>query len=351
MKEQPSFASEQEALDICSRVLTRIVGHDGRLLLAIPSDQLPRLQRLRNTTASLRNATGGSGLLDLYGALELAIRPPSPYQDDECFTFRDLLLSTFVAGLLCYSRESNSELPVALLHGLGLGDNVKAAFSRITESDYDLMRAVHAHGHLDKLLLKEGGTMFPSMLLSPSQALYIPMVLFAGSMGCCPAVCSRLGTGVRLEPPSEAVRQGTHFSTAATLLRLAKHIQECPTGMIIQVPGFRHGLNADSSLLLLVYTLALALSPSAAIYNNLGLVLASIAPVVIVEPGGHHNVSKELALAQAYFERGLKLDESHPHLLTNLGSLLKDRGQVKDAIRWVAWRPAHRLAKMLTKVW
>lgn len=37
-------------------------------------------------------------------------------------------------------------------------------------------------------------------------------------------------------------------------------------------------------------------------------------------------------LALQYYEAGLKLDPKHPHLYTNLGSLLKDMGQLPQAV-------------------
>ena len=41
------------------------------------------------------------------------------------------------------------------------------------------------------------------------------------------------------------------------------------------------------------------------------------------------------ALARMYYTAGLQLDGKHPHLLTNLGSLLKDQGQAEQAIKCV----------------
>jgi tetratricopeptide (TPR) repeat protein len=40
----------------------------------------------------------------------------------------------------------------------------------------------------------------------------------------------------------------------------------------------------------------------------------------------------EQVLAMKYYQTGLKLDNRHPHLYTNLGSLLKDLGRLPEAV-------------------
>ncbi|KAK9458961.1 glycosyl transferase family 41-domain-containing protein [Lipomyces oligophaga] len=74
-----------------------------------------------------------------------------------------------------------------------------------------------------------------------------------------------------------------------------------------------------------MYYLSLALHPSASTANNIGILLASLAPAL--------PIPREHMLALEYYRYGLTLDNRHPHLYTNLGSLLKDQGQITEAIR------------------
>ncbi|KAI9026139.1 glycosyl transferase family 41-domain-containing protein [Hyaloraphidium curvatum] len=64
------------------------------------------------------------------------------------------------------------------------------------------------------------------------------------------------------------------------------------------------------------YYLSLSLHPVANSCNNLGIILSS----------------QRLDEAIAWYEVGLRLDPNHPHVLTNLGSALKDRGMVQEGI-------------------
>lgn len=329
---RPESAAQEDALRLCSRLLGRIVSGNGRLLIATPIDQLSRILRVYATSASLKETLGRPCLDDLSHSLHLVIRPPTPYKDDECFTFRDLLVSTIVSAWLC-SASMRRPLPVSVLQALDLGDNHHLASSRISNPDYSLLHHVNGHADIISILLDEEGKVVPSLLLDPDQTLRLPMLLFSSSLGCLPTICKRSANGTHLEPPLEAVRQGVHFAASSMLLRMAKHIQDYPTAKIISIPGFPDGLSANGSLLLVIYMLALALFPSAAIYNNLGLVLASLAPIITVDHGGRAKLSEEIVLAQSFFERGLKLDEFNPHLLTNLASLMKDQGRLQDAIR------------------
>lgn len=96
--------------------------------------------------------------------------------------------------------------------------------------------------------------------------------------------------------------------------------------------------------ILALYYLSLSLQPSPSTANNVGILLASVQsnaqqrlapddsirqmpriPGVVPESG--------IGLALAYYNYGLHLDKKHAHLYTNLGSLLKDIGQLDSAIK------------------
>ncbi|KAK9368593.1 glycosyl transferase family 41-domain-containing protein [Lipomyces kononenkoae] len=73
-----------------------------------------------------------------------------------------------------------------------------------------------------------------------------------------------------------------------------------------------------------LYYISLALHPSPSTANNIGILLASLAPAL--------PMPTEHSLALEYYRYGLSLDSRHPHLYTNLGSLLKDQGRLAHAV-------------------
>ncbi|KAJ3010507.1 hypothetical protein HKX48_007372 [Thoreauomyces humboldtii] len=72
----------------------------------------------------------------------------------------------------------------------------------------------------------------------------------------------------------------------------------------------------QTSLAVSLYYVALSIFPNANTCNNIGILLAG----------------QRLAEALAWYEFGLSLEPNHVHLLTNLGSALKDSGQVHEGI-------------------
>ncbi|KAJ3216510.1 hypothetical protein HDU67_009377 [Dinochytrium kinnereticum] len=91
-----------------------------------------------------------------------------------------------------------------------------------------------------------------------------------------------------------------HPTTSAILQTLAKMAQDAGRG----------------ALAVSLYYLALGFHPTANACNNLGILLAS------------HRMDE----AVLWYELGLHMDRNHVHLYTNLGSALKDRGQVTEGI-------------------
>lgn len=132
-------------------------------------------------------------------------------------------------------------------------------------------------------------------------------------------------------------------TTSNSLLSLAKIYQD---GMNSTTPSRRSSScrqTCSTADILALYYLSLSLQPSPSTANNVGILLAgipaqsddrinrndpNIAPAIPgVKPGSG------VALALAYYNYGLNLDSKHAHLYTNLGSLLKDIGQLAAAIK------------------
>lgn len=172
----------------------------------------------------------------------------------------------------------------------------------------------------------------PPLLLPPDRAKHTAQHVFAASNGQLPGL--------------QYVTEGSHrkaviATTSNSLLSLAKIFQDAmsnggPTSSLIRQP-------AGVGDILALYYLSLSLQESPSTANNVGILLASVqqsstqqitvpeAVVATTVPG--IVPGSGLALALAYYHYGLTLDPKHVHLHTNLGSLLKDIGQLDMAIQ------------------
>ena len=138
--------------------------------------------------------------------------------------------------------------------------------------------------------------------------------------------------------PEGVSRKAAISTTSNSLLSLAKIYQDGMSSNSSSAPKTVTGVRD----ILALYYLSLALQPSPSTANNVGILLASIQgnsratrtagesqlpDIPNVVPGSG------IALALAYYNYGLNLDSRHAHLYTNLGSLLKDIGQLAAAIK------------------
>ncbi|KAJ5498663.1 Tetratricopeptide-like helical [Penicillium expansum] len=172
-----------------------------------------------------------------------------------------------------------------------------------------------------------------SILLYPDTALKTAKLVFpAGGM---PPGLQYVAEGI--------ARNAATSTTSNSLLSLAKIYQDGmssvgSSGPTRSSPGVRD--------ILALYYLSLSLQPSPSTANNVGILLAGIQnnPPArgLVRPNGetqHHLEipgvvpGSGISLALAYYNYGLHLDSRHAHLYTNLGSLLKDIGQLHAAIK------------------
>ncbi|KAH6669093.1 tetratricopeptide [Plectosphaerella plurivora] len=179
--------------------------------------------------------------------------------------------------------------------------------------------------------LDAGGTSRP-LLLPPDRARLTAKLVFPddGELD-----------GLRHVPAGGAKRAAIQ-TTSNSLLSLAKILQDAVSSGTSSVALLRRPSGVADILSLYYLSLSLQESPSTA--NNVGILLASVPqeatstepslpdqtrqpPVPGVIPGSG------LALALSYYNYGLTLDPKHVHLHTNLGSLLKDIGQLDLAIQ------------------
>ncbi|KAI0396205.1 glycosyltransferase family 41 protein [Xylariaceae sp. FL0594] len=171
-----------------------------------------------------------------------------------------------------------------------------------------------------------------ALLLPPERARRTAQLVFTAS-GELP--------GLRYVP-SGMPKKSAISTTSNSLLSLAKIFQDAMSNgasyprLLQQPPGIGD--------ILALYYLSLSLSESPSTANNVGILLASIQHVrspstlPAAESPGTPQIpgivpGSGLALALAYYNYGLSLDPRHVHLHTNLGSLLKDIGQLDLAIQ------------------
>jgi tetratricopeptide (TPR) repeat protein len=136
-------------------------------------------------------------------------------------------------------------------------------------------------------------------------------------------------------------RKAAVSTTSNSLLSLAKIFQD---GMATNSPRTTmYQSSYGVREILALYYLSLSLQPSPSTANNVGILLASVQQSAPSKPMPVSNLTpypqipglvpgSGVALALAYYYYGLQLDKRHAHLYTNLGSLLKDIGQLDVAI-------------------
>lgn len=108
-----------------------------------------------------------------------------------------------------------------------------------------------------------------------------------------------------------------------SLLNLAKIIQDGVNSGVPHRIVYINGKVPSHYDIFALYLLSLSFNPSPSTANNMGILLASL-------PSSETD-SKQFALE--YYRYGLSLDPKHPHLYTNLGSLLREQGKIEDAIQ------------------
>lgn len=236
---------------------------------------------------------------------------------------------------------------LALIHAKGnmlyaLGDNAKAASAF---EDAILVAAGRRRHGIQGLIKQIFSAFSPGtsqcypeqqdakeiILLYPDKALQTSKLVF-----------SPCGTPPGFKYVAEGLaRKAAVSTTSNSLLSLAKIYQDgmssiSTSGVPRAAPGVRD--------ILALYYLSLSLQQSPSTANNVGILLAGIQNnqgKALARSSGeiqHPDVpgvipGSGISLALAYYNYGLRLDARHAHLYTNLGSLLKDIGQLQAAIR------------------
>ncbi|CAO3598974.1 unnamed protein product [Absidia cylindrospora] len=284
----------------CGKSSTVASGAPRRL----PALQIPRLQNLFYAKGNLRSALG-----DVAGAqLE------------------------YEKGLELVFGGSNL---VSIIHLLALvcGSTMATAASRLGTT-------------LDASSL-------PLVLLQPDQVTQIMQLMFPHTAGLLPGLvglCANTNKqhtqsvdmnnvysdsgNAQSMVTSTAVRQ-TMQTTSTILLNLAKLYQD----QMNSPPKADKATTCPTlAMLIPLYYFSLALNPSPSTANNLGIILSNLSGVVcsnavqLVSSSTPPLPLTGTMRAMQFYMYGLQLDAQHPHLYTNLGSLLKDMGHLQEAI-------------------
>jgi len=265
------------------------------------------------------------------------LRPAQRTTDNAEYNSVDVVIAVCAAGILA-GAGPDTPLASELARALGIADSSRFTAGMLEQS-FDVLGAVHRAGpRLIETLLRMGGGILPMTLLLPDQVARLPSLLFPLSAGVLPGlsdISTNPGNPASLvELHTEAV--DARRMTSTVLLTLARIFQHVSTTSQVSLSIKGVSVRASTSLVLLFYYLAMAIHPSPATCNNMGIILSGVSvSTSTVDVHGKREVVNGQILANAYYRKGLAQDGGHPHLLTNLGSLLKDQGRIDEAIRCV----------------
>lgn len=243
-------------------------------------------------------------------------------------SLRDLVISTYVVGLLVMGATLPGSQPVAAAEvARVLGMDPSALVHQATNFDArGILAAVRRSGEeIVNTLLQIGGGQLPMLMLLPDSAISLAKLIFSDTEGILPAIYSssvmqqqqvqRSGAvssqqqQQQQQQHQQALQQASQ-TTSTIILTLAKLFQDVtanPSSARLTLGG----IPPSTSLLLPLYYLALALHPSASTANNLGILLSSIPVIAYVSNAGQRQQVNGQSLAMAFYSYGLSLDDKH----------------------------------------
>lgn len=325
----------------------------------MPASTIPRLQQLFWAKGNLKFILAGSGIpaAEEYRKVIELVTSPSERQT---YTLRDLVVATCVVGLLSLGASLNQPAAangaVQIMSAMNLDVQNETILRLVANAQWTqiypggLLSLVHAAGDsLVMALLRLGGGRLPTIMLMPEHTTRLCAILFQEFDGQLPSVVS--AAKAHRESNYQKPMQLCSQTTSTTLLTLAKLFQDATANPVPSQHGVLTlgGIPASISLVLPLYYLSLSLSPSASTCNNLGILLSGL-PIKIhrVDESGRIKETNGQGMALQYYTAGIHRDQNHPHLYTNLGSLLKDLGHHQEAIaqyeKAIAIRPTFDVA-------
>ncbi|KAG6330678.1 hypothetical protein ID866_8412 [Astraeus odoratus] len=317
----------EKTLDVCQHTCSQLVSGDGQWSSTVNPQTVHRLFSVLVNIANLMHRIDSTmpATTECYmRAVEVVIQSPQSHCSASRLTFQDFVLAAWTIGLaLTFVRESR--VPPHIAHALKSGGHANI-LTRVGNSHFDVMQAVHDAGDdLMQALVDPATGTLPALTLFPEQIIQLSAFLFAPRKGVLPGILMNHPA----HPPNEHTTLNVKVATASVLLSLARRYQSAD-GAALFSDQKQSYLNSDGIVLLLHYVAA-SLYPNASIFNDIGVILCGLGPgESATGPQGQKMSGRDIA--RLYYERGLQADPTHPHLLSNLGSLLKDAGHTVHAI-------------------
>ncbi|SPO24803.1 related to UDP-N-acetylglucosaminyltransferase [Ustilago trichophora] len=355
-EQPPSQPRFKEALQLCEHVESHVVGPQNALGTALPLflppnlplTQTPRLQNLFYAKGNLKFVLPELGAVPAAAEYQKAVEVVLSPDDARRYSLRDLVVATCAVGLLSMgamlpgTAAAAAALEVAVAMGINPANPEHAAYLASGAFHHfcpgGILALVKLSGDvIVSTLLRLGNGQLPMLLLLPEAATQLCKVIFAETAGGLPALARSPASSKpqNLATLQQAQKQAAQ-TTSTILLTLAKLFQDATASPIAGPHGplTLGGIPPSISLLLPLYYLSISMHASASTCNNLGILLSSI-PVVttVINAAGQPQQLNGQALAMQYYTQGLQLDPKHPHIYTNLGSLLKDLGHLNEAIK------------------
>lgn len=260
-------------------------------------------------------------------AIEIAIWKPESYYPPKAtkLAFRDVIVAAW-ATAMTLSFVRSSSVPSPTIHPLmftGPGN----VLTQIGDPNVDILQVVHDAGdELIRLLIDPTTGTLPNVILFPDQIHQLSTFIFSSQKGYLPAIqAAQLAANLS----DERYCQESKMAMASVFLCLARGFQRSQTTELFNLSD--KPFCTVEALSLIMHYLAASLFPNASTLNDIGVILCGLGSGTVVT-SIHGEQTSARDVARLYYEEGLRLDPSHPHLLSNLGSLLKDAGHMARAI-------------------
>lgn len=343
---RPDPSTESEATRVASyQDPSGDISRPRALPVSIPSSHVHRLQNLFYAKGNLKLATHDTlGAMDEFSkAVEVALSLPAWAKERAQVeqisyptagaSLRDLVLVTTIIGSLIavYSRsggQANEHTHAEAARLGALDEHGQLRFDR-------LFAKVRADGDAAVGEILAGAAVLPTVLLQPEDLNRLLPMLFPDTRGVLPCLLeAHLASDDQKAAHQQAVQLASQ-TTSTMLLTIAKIFQDFMASPSSAIGVTLAGIPVSQSVLLPLYYVALALHPSPSTCNNLGILLSTVnaTALIVTQPGLPPVLVNGQQLALKYYRAGLALDPKHPHLYTNLGSLLKDMGQLPQAVQ------------------
>lgn len=317
----------EKTMDVCRHTCSQLISGDGRLSSPVNPQTVHRLFNVLVNIANLMHRIDNTmpATTECYmRAIEVVIQSPQSPCSTSKVTYQDFVLAAWTIGLaLSFVRESR--VPPYIASTLKSGGHV-SILTRVGNLDFDVMQAVHDAGDdLARALVDPATGTLPNLILFPEQIFHLSALLFSSRKGNSPNIL----TTCLANSANDQYSTNIKTATASVLLSLARRYQSTDCTMLL---GQRKkSYFTTDSIVLLLHYIAASLLPNACIYNDIGVMLCGLGPgETVTGPQGQPMSGRDIA--RLYYEKGLQVDPTHPHLLSNLGSLLKDAGHTTHAI-------------------